>query len=324
MPKGLALRDVVDRPIESGLGRGCCGDGHEKALLGQLGDEVFEPAALFTDEVSGRNAHVVEEEFRCVLGLHPDLVQDLAAAKTGTVAFDEEQADGVAAPGLIGFRGHHEEVGDLAVGDEYLLPAQDIIVAVAAGARGEAAQIRSGSRLGHGDRPDRLARRHSGKPPALQVLAAVVEEVRGHDVGMEIEQNARSPGAGDFLGDDGRMPEVAAAASIFVGKSGAKQPGLTGRSPERRARPGQLLPTRRGAGRFPRRRNGERHPGRSDALLGNSRSISSLPLLHGRRLAAGVKGRQPTEPSPQFLTRGQPPSSSGRNASFAGIVATSL
>ena len=59
---------------------------------------------------------------------------------------------------------------------------------------------------------------------------------------MEIEQNARSPGAGDFFGDDGRMPEVTAAASVFVGKSRAKQPGLTGRSPEVARDPASFLP----------------------------------------------------------------------------------
>ena len=108
-----------------------------------------------------------------------------------------------------------------AVGDERLRAVDDVVLAVAAGGGLDALQVGAGAGFGHRDGADQLAARHARQPVALLLLAAVGEDVVGHDAldaGAEVDA-----GASQFLQDHGLVGEGAAAAAVFLGHVGQQQ-----------------------------------------------------------------------------------------------------
>ncbi len=86
---------------------------------------------------------------------------------------DDEGGDAAAAFALAGAGEHDVKIGDAAVGDPGLLAVEHIGVAVLAGGAAERCHVRSGVRLGEGERRDRLARRGTRQIGAFLLLRAV-------------------------------------------------------------------------------------------------------------------------------------------------------
>ncbi len=121
----------------------------------------------------------------------------------------------------------------MAIGDEGLLPVDDIFIALQTRACLDAFQVGPGARFGHRDGGNDLAARHLGKPCRLLFLRAEVHQIGRDDIGMQGKPGARGMDLGQFLHDDGGMAEIAAAAAVFLGDGGQQEAHFPGLAPKR-------------------------------------------------------------------------------------------
>ena len=152
----------------------------------------------------------------------PDLVEVAAAAEAFVAGFDQEERNALRAAFLGGPGADDDKVRALAVGDVGLAARQ--FPAIAVGPRNglHALKIAASARLGHGDGGDRRSGDHAGQVALLLLLAAVVDEIVGDDVGLQGKTGRRSHVA-QFLADDGVEGEVESWAAIGFGHLRAEQ-----------------------------------------------------------------------------------------------------
>ncbi len=234
--ESLALHQVVARPDDGRLHRRHGSNRHQKPLLRQLLHQLHEAAAFFTQQGVGGHAQVFEEEFGGVLGVHAHLLQPPPAAKAGQVRVHQQQAHALGAARGVGLGGQHQQVAQLAVGDEDLLAvdavARTVGAVLALGARAHARDIAARAGLGHADGANDLAARHAGQPLALLRLGAVVHEVGRHDVGVQVEDGPGGAGTRELFHDDGAVAEVHPGAAVLLGHGQAQQAQFTGAPPQ--------------------------------------------------------------------------------------------
>ncbi len=185
------------------------------------------------EEVGRRHAHIVEEQFRGVAGLLAHLVQVASALETvGVVGLDEQQRDALGARGRVGLAHHADQVGGLAVGDEGLLAADHIAVAVLLGGGAHALQVGAGARFGHGDGGDHFARDDLGQPALFLFLRAEGLDVGGDDAIVQGDAETLDALEAHLLDDHRLVAEVAAGAAIGLGHRNAQEARLGGLEPQ--------------------------------------------------------------------------------------------
>ena len=130
LSKGPALADIGDGVIQRGLHDGHALDGDDQPLLRQFLHQLIKALAFFAaQQVFDRHADIVEEEFGGVAHLHPDLVEVSSATETRRVGrIDQQQRDSLSTRLGIRLGDDDDQLGQLAVGDEGLLPLQDVMV----------------------------------------------------------------------------------------------------------------------------------------------------------------------------------------------------
>src|SRR5215468_1012041 len=165
--------------------------------------------------------------------MHADLVQVPSPAEARQAAFDYQQADSPTAGGRVGARDDDHQVTELAVGNERLLPVEDVAVAVFDRRGPDALQVTAGGRLSHRDRRDQLSGAVAGQP-ALSLLgrAQPVQVPSDHVVVYE-EAKAGGAGPGELLVHDRVVPVVGvSAAAVLLVDVDAEQPGAPRRQPD--------------------------------------------------------------------------------------------
>ena len=231
--EGLALLEVVSRPDHGRFHGGHGGNGHQQPLLRQLLHQLHEAAAFLAQQGVGTHAQVFEEELGGVLRVQAHLLQPPPAAEAGQVGVHQQQAHALGAAGGVGLGGQHQQVAQLAVGDEDLLAVDAVAGALwrirsvlALGPRAHARHVAAGAGLGHADGANDLAAHHARQPALLLRLGAVLHEVGRDDVGVQVEDGPGGAGARQFFHHDGAVAEVHARAAIFLGHGQAQQAEL--------------------------------------------------------------------------------------------------
>ena len=165
------------------------------------------------------------------MGLPDRAVAHLAGDHLRVVAVDllRRLQDETAHVAVVVARQHDDQVAYRAVADPPLGAVEDPVVAVAAGRRLEADDVRAVRRLGQADRPEHLDAGHAGQPALALLLRAEVVD-RGH----------REPGVDRVEGRD---------RPVAAGQLGAHHPL------GQRGHPGAPVPVERGprdpGGRIP-------------------------------------------------------------------------
>lgn len=229
--EGLALLHVPGGDLQQVFGGGDGGHGDAHPLLREIGHQVEEGAVEFAEEVLLGDAYVLEEEFGGVLGLLADLVEVAASFEALGTAFDDEEGQAVRPALGGGLRDDDHEVGEDAVGDEGLGAVEQPVVAPVLGGGTDPLEVGVGAGLGHRDGGDGLAGAESGQPAALLFLGGERGQVRPDDVVVQADGEAGGPGAGELLGDHGRVAEVGVAAAPVLLGHGQAQQALAARGP---------------------------------------------------------------------------------------------
>ncbi len=145
LAEGVALLDVGDGVLERAAARGHRRHRDAQPLLLELVHQHLEALPLLTEQVRHRHAAVLEEQLAGVLPAQAELVELAPAHEAGRIGLDQQQADAlVRRLGVrIGLRHDDEQVADLPVRDEGLRAVQDVVIAVADGARLHVREVRS-------------------------------------------------------------------------------------------------------------------------------------------------------------------------------------
>ena len=91
---------------------------------------------------------------------------------TGTIAFDQKQRDAFGTGRAIGLGREHDQIAQLAVGDEDFLAIDDEFVAIAHRAGTDVFEVGARMRFGHAERADDFATDHLRQPLRLLLFAA--------------------------------------------------------------------------------------------------------------------------------------------------------
>ncbi len=162
-----------------------------------------------------------------------DLVEVAAAVEALHPALDDEQRDALVAGLGIRAGDHDHEVGQDAVGDEGLLPGEDVVVTRVHGSGPDALQVGPRARLGHRDRRDRRTGAQPGEPPLRLLVVRARHEVGRDHVVEEREGAAVDAAARHLLADDGVVAEVRRPApAVLLGELEAEQPLCAGLRPD--------------------------------------------------------------------------------------------
>ena len=178
LAEDLPLVDVLDRLVERALHRRDAGDRDQQPLVRQVAHQLVHALAFLLQQAVDGHAHVLEEQFRGVLGVEAHLVEHAADA----VALEARGLDHQDRKPRLRSLGSvrttsisRPALPPLVM--KILEPLIDVVVAIAHGARADALEVRPRARLGHRDRTDQLAARHARQPALLLLLGAVIEHV---------------------------------------------------------------------------------------------------------------------------------------------------
>src|SRR5579884_3282993 len=154
------------------------------------------------------DAHVLEEEF----GRRPAAHGVDGARGPAHGAVDQEAGDASVLWRLraVGDGEDHSEIGLVAVGDKYLLPVDDPVVAIFDGAGADGRGVGTRARLGEREAGAALALDGRDQVLLLLLLVAQVEDVVR--ASTEAEGNERAP---QFHGNEGRHDRAEVGAAIL-------------------------------------------------------------------------------------------------------------
>ena len=173
----------------------------------------------------------------------------LAHGEAGEAALHDEGGDALGAAGLVGHGEHHEHVGHIAVGDEYLGAIHHIVVAHQLGLGLALGGVRAGVGLGEGEGAHMVAGGQHGQVLGLLLRGAVGHDgvaaqavVGGHDVaggGALLAELLDADGAGQRIGagaavllghahtHDAQIEQLLnVVAGVFAGAVGLRRDGL--------------------------------------------------------------------------------------------------
>ncbi len=174
----------------------------------------------------------------------PELLEILAAPKSLAVAFDQEERDALGAGLGVGLGGQHQQIAELAVGDEDLLAIDHVIVAITDGARADGLQIAAGMGLGHAERADGLAADHLRQPLLLLRLGAEGKDVGRNQIRVDEKAGTAGADAPQFLEHDHIEQIVQAEAAVFFRHRATQQAFRAGLEPQVTRDDPVLLPLR--------------------------------------------------------------------------------
>ncbi len=190
-----------------------------------------------------RDADVLEGQQRRVARVHAELLELLLADHAGRVHRDEEQREAVVAGVRVGLRHEDDDVGAMTVRDVRLRAVDDVLVAVAYGARLDAGDVRAGIGLGDAQAEDLLAPDRGHDPLLLLLLGAEREDRRHRHVRVDGDAHRQAAGlrVRDLLGEHERRVVVAALSAVGLGLVEAEKAELA-HAMEDRVRERRLLP----------------------------------------------------------------------------------
>ena len=172
-PNALRSGGVFDGPVDHRFGHGGRADRLREPFLRQLRHHQREALALRAEHVGGGDADILEEQLGGILRLHADLFEISSALETRPVALDDEQRHAFGAGVAVGLGREHDEIAELAVGDEDLLAVDDEVVAIANRAGADRLEVAAGMRLRHAERADGFA-----ATPSSAAIAAFAPRFR--------------------------------------------------------------------------------------------------------------------------------------------------
>ena len=229
LAKSLAIFDVVNRHIERFLDCGARAHCDDQAFLRQFAHQLIEPTTLDPAEhILTRDKNIVEEQFRCVGGIHPDLVELFAAFEpVRAICFQQHKRDTFGALVRIGFGDHHDKVGGLTVGDIGFGAVDPVAIAILQSRGGDRLQIRSNPGLGHRNCADQFARYQFGQIFLLLLFGPVAHQI-GQDNGVvQAGGEAIDIVLRLLVNHHHVVPEIAAMAAIFLWHGHTQQAGST-------------------------------------------------------------------------------------------------
>jgi hypothetical protein len=194
---------------------------------------IARPNAL---QIRLRHPDVVEEQLRRVLRLEPDLVEFPPTSEPRRARLGHDQAESPCT--RIGIRASDDdhEVGIDPAGDKRLLTVDNPLLSVTDSGRPHTLQVATRTGLGHRDRPDQLARRHSRQPPALLFLGPQIPHIRHNDVVLQGKARRERGRAhlGELFEHDDLVPVVRLPAPFeFLRDTQPDEAPLTRREPHR-------------------------------------------------------------------------------------------
>src|SRR5690606_3835405 len=192
---------------------------------GQGGHGDGEALALRAQHRRRRHPHVLEHQLGGGLSAQAQLAVEGAADQAGRVGGHQEGAHAPVAGGVGGAGEEQHDVGPGAVGDERLAAVDDVSVALAHGAGGEAAGVGAGARLGQREAADVLPGGEARQPGALLLLAAPGGDGLGDQPQGDGDDAAhRGVAAAQFLGHQAVGEVVAAGTAVLLVDGQAQEP----------------------------------------------------------------------------------------------------
>jgi hypothetical protein len=163
---------------------------------------------------------------------HAKLIEVATAFKAGDrVSFDDDQRNSSTSALGIGLRDDDNEIGVLTISDECFLTIDDVAVSVTSCRRADAAKVGAGARLRHGDRPDQIARDHSGQPTLTLFFSPELLDVGGADRIVQGDAPAFCAYQAQPPDQDRFVTKVAARAAIIGRNRNPEQAGFRGLVP---------------------------------------------------------------------------------------------
>ena len=181
----------------------------------------------------GRDPHILEKQLGRVLAFQPHLVEQTPAAETfHFIGLDEEERGALIPFRRIGLGDHNDQIGGAAIGDESLRTVDPISIAIFHCGGFHTLQVRPGTRLGHGNGPDQLARHHARQKAVFLLFRAIMPDI-GRDDGIvqggspAFHAHVRSGHVEHII-----MAPVTAGSAIFFRTGGHKKTGFAGLGPD--------------------------------------------------------------------------------------------
>ena len=156
-PELPSLPSIADRLFQGSLGdaQGLGADAHAAGIQG--GQPDFQPHALACQKVRQGQTAVVQADGTDRVGAHAAQVFQIAYDESACAAFGHHHTDAPATGGRIGPAEDQADVGDAAVGYEYLVGVDQVCVPIDQGRGLDAAGIGSGIGLGQAEGADLLS-----------------------------------------------------------------------------------------------------------------------------------------------------------------------
>ncbi len=120
----------------------------------------------------------------------------------------------------------------LPIGDERLGAIDDVVITITHRGGANALQVRTGTRLRHGNSTHHFTRNHLWQILLLHFCAAVMLDIRCHDVCVQTKTNARQPKAGDLFHHNGGIQIVGTHTAELFRQAWTQHALLTGLIPE--------------------------------------------------------------------------------------------
>ena len=199
---------------------------HQAFVLKVVHDGVEAPV-FFAQQIASGHAAVGKEQLRRI-GTAPAMLVQLPAGGKARRAFLHHEDRDAPATLDVGVRagGDKEQIAMHAVGNEQLGSVQDIIIAVAHGAGGQAGHVRARAWFGDRDRRDEFSSANSGQIFCLLRRAAIADQMRRGHVGVHQHGGGKAAksGASQFLRQDQRRHGAKARAAMLFRMPHAQEP----------------------------------------------------------------------------------------------------
>ena len=185
-------------------------------------------------KVGGGHPDFIEEQFRGIVRLQPDLVEIAAAFETFLpVSLHDEERSAFCALRRVGLGHDDDKIGKLAIGDERLRSIDDVVIAILLRAGLDTLKVGTCAGLGHGNGADQLAGRHFRQPSLLLLFRAIMKDIGSNDGIVQGYAEPIDTDMADGFEDRALVRIGATCPAIFFRHRGAQKPVFTGQFPDR-------------------------------------------------------------------------------------------